>query len=102
MTKIMQPSGILDSINGNQLRRDVNDAVDAGSTTILVDCELLSFMDSSGLGALVMCLKKVREANGRFFLCSVNDQVRMLLELTNMDNVFYILSNREELEQIAV
>ncbi|GAB4380499.1 MAG: STAS domain-containing protein [Elainellaceae cyanobacterium] len=98
MVKIIQPAGILDSINGNQLRREVSDAIDAGSHMILIDCETTTFMDSSGLGALVMCLKKVREVNGRLCLCSVNAQIKMLLELTNMDNVFQILQNREEFE----
>jgi anti-anti-sigma factor len=56
-------------------------------------------MDSSGLGALVLSLKTVRSAGAKLFLCSINDQIKMLFELTSMDRVFEIFSSREELEQ---
>jgi anti-anti-sigma factor len=56
-------------------------------------------MDSSGLGALVLSLKTVRSAGGKLFICSINEQIKMLFELTDMDRVFEIFNNREELEQ---
>jgi len=56
-------------------------------------------MDSSGLGALVQSLKMTREVNVKLLLCSFNDQIKMLFELTGMDRVFEIFHGREELEQ---
>ncbi|EAZ94082.1 Anti-Sigma-factor antagonist (STAS) domain protein [Crocosphaera chwakensis CCY0110] len=56
-------------------------------------------MDSSGLGALVLSLKMVRAAGAKLFLCSVNEQIMMLLELTDMYKVFRIFESREELEK---
>ncbi|MBD3886658.1 STAS domain-containing protein [Phormidium tenue FACHB-886] len=92
-TKVIQLSGILDSIAGKHLRQEVTDLVDAGVPTILLNCQEVTFMDSSGLSALVMVLKKVREAGGDLLLCSINHQVRLLLELTGMDGVFEILAS---------
>lgn len=97
--KVIQPSGILDSINGNQLRREVMDAAESGAKTLLIDCQNVEFMDSSGLGALVMSLKTLREAGGKLFLCSINDQLNMLLELTGMDSVFEVFPNRDDFNQ---
>jgi anti-sigma B factor antagonist len=56
-------------------------------------------MDSSGLGALVMALKNVRSAGAKLFICSVNEQIKMLFELTSMDRVFKIFSSKEDLEE---
>jgi anti-anti-sigma factor len=56
-------------------------------------------MDSSGLGALVQSLKMTREVNVKLLLCSFNDQIKMLFELTGMDRVFEIFAEREELEK---
>jgi len=53
-------------------------------------------MDSSGLGALVLALKAVRMAGGRLFVCSINEQIRILFELTSMDRVFEIFETPEE------
>lgn len=99
--KVFRPSGIIDSINGAALRREVNDALAAGAKVILVDFQDVTFMDSSGLGALVMTLKNVREAEGKLALCSIIDQIRMLLELTSMDKVFQVFPNQAAFEQQA-
>jgi anti-anti-sigma factor len=98
-TKVIQLSGILDSASGNQLRRDIADWVDRGVSMIAVDFTNVDFMDSSGLGALVVSLKKVREIDGRLALCAIHDQVRMLLELTSLETVFEIFPNLQEFEQ---
>jgi anti-sigma B factor antagonist len=97
--KVVQPSGLLDSESAPQFREQINQYVANNAEIIIVDFQNVTFMDSSGLGALVMSLKTVRTAGGQIFVCSINEQIRMLFELTNMDRVFAIFSNREELEK---
>ncbi len=97
--KVFRPAGILDSINGAELRRDVSDAIAAGAKTILINCQDVDLMDSSGLGALVMILKQVRQAGGELALCSAIDQIQMLLELTSMDSLFPVFPTQEDFEQ---
>lgn len=97
--KIVQPSGILDSISANQLRREISDFVENGADIILVDFQDVTFMNSSGLGALVSAMRMVQSAGGKLFICSVNDQVKMILELTKMNRVFKPFDNRDEFEQ---
>lgn len=99
MIKVIRLSGILDSINGNHLRQEINEAIGTGSKIILVDCQSVTFMDSSGLGALVIALKRVNEAGGKFSICSINDQIKMLLELTSMERTFNIFANQNEFNQ---
>jgi anti-sigma B factor antagonist len=97
--KVVQPAGILDGTQANQFRQEIAEAVQGGVEIIVVDFKSVTFMDSSGLGALVLSLKTVRSAGAKLFLCSINEQIKMLFELTNMDRVFEIFNNREELEQ---
>ena len=42
-----------------------------------------------------MVLKKVRACNKKMYVCSINDQVKMLFELTSMDRVFEVLPDRD-------
>jgi len=98
---VVQPSGILDSIKGNQLRREINNIVENGAKAVLIDLSDITFMDSSGLSALVSSLKTVRTAGGKLSLCGINDQVRMVFELTRMDRVFEIFPNRDEFNKAA-
>ncbi|PPS41429.1 STAS domain-containing protein [Chroococcidiopsis sp. TS-821] len=97
--KVVQPSGILNGMKGNQFRREVSDVVAAGADIVLIDLQEVTFIDSSGLGALVSAMKIVRSAGGKLFICSVNDQVKMLFELTKMDRVFEIFDNQNEFNQ---
>jgi len=89
----------LDVNSSEDLRREIMDALDKAPKTILVDCQDVTFMDSSGLSAMVMALKLSREANIRLALCSVGEQAGLLFELTGMDKVFDIFEDRAAFEK---
>lgn len=94
--QVIEPTGILDGIKGNQLRREMGDIVEKGVAIVLLDLQNVSFMDSSGLGSILLACKTVRAAGAKFYVCSVNDQIRMLFELTKMERVLTPFANREE------
>ncbi len=96
IVKVIEPSGILDGTKASQLRQEISNIVEIGVDIVLVDLKDVTFVDSSGLGALVSVLKMVRIAGGRLFICSVNEQVKLLFELTSMDRVFKTFADRDE------
>jgi len=98
VVKVVRPSGILDGTKAGQFRQEITKLVESNVDIVLIDFADVTFMDSSGLGALVLALKTVRAAGGKLFICSVNDQIRMLFELTSMDRVFEIYETREAFE----
>ncbi|MBD2778117.1 STAS domain-containing protein [Iningainema tapete] len=102
IVKVIQPSGILDGIRGNELRREVSEVVNIGADIVLIDLQDVKFVDSSGLGALVSAMKTVRNANGKLFLCSMNDQVKMLFDLTKMDRIFEKFADRDEFNRLIL
>lgn len=93
--KFVEPSGILDGTKASEFRQEISNGVESGAEMILIDFKSVTFMDSSGLGALVLALKTVRAAGTKLFICSVNEQINMLFELTSMDRVFEIFPDRE-------
>jgi anti-sigma B factor antagonist len=97
--KVITPQGILDSTKATDFRSQIDRSLNEGAKIILVDFSDVTFMDSSGLGALVLALKSIRGAGLKMFICSINEQVKMLFELTSMDRVFEILTDKEEFEQ---
>jgi anti-sigma B factor antagonist len=94
--RVMQPSGRLDVTNVNQFRREVSDMATAKPKILLINLKDISFMDSSGLGALVAALKTIRTIGGELVLCSLTDQVQMLFDLTSMGTIFKVYSSPEE------
>ena len=60
------------------------------------DCTNLEFIDSSGLGILLRILKRAINADRDIRLAAINEEVRMLLEITRADQIFQIFSTVEE------
>jgi len=93
-SRVLEPIGLIDNAGGTQIRREVSDLLEAGIEMILLDLTNITFMDSSGLGALVAILQQVRKKEAHLYLCSINDQVQIILELTKMDKIFDVLTDR--------
>jgi len=79
--------GRLNMVAAPRLKTAVDDAVSSGRPRIVVDLNEVSFMDSSGLGALVAGLKRARQGSGELRITGVNTQVATVLKLTNLDRV---------------
>ncbi|WP_201295824.1 STAS domain-containing protein [Cyanobium sp. Copco_Reservoir_LC18] len=92
---ILKPSGLLDAQSGADLRTSIAALLQETPGDILIDCQGIDFMDSSGFGALVAVLKRVREHGKQLYLCSLNSQVRIVLELTGTEKVFTIFPDQE-------
>lgn len=88
---ILKPLGLLDAQSGEELRQSVGTVLAERPRNILIDCQGIDFMDSSGFGALVSVLKRIREQGKQLFLCGLCSQVRIVLELTGTEKVFTIV-----------
>jgi len=93
-SRVLEPIGLIDNAGGTQLRREVSELLELGIEVILIDFTDITFMDSSGLGALVAILQRARTNKSELYLCSLNDQVQMIMELTKMDKIFNLLTDR--------
>ncbi len=97
--KVINLSEIVNTTSSQELQQYINQLLESGAKIILVDCQDVAFMDSSALGRLVLSFKTLRAANMRLVLCSINEQIRILFELTGMDKVFEIFLNQDEFNQ---
>lgn len=99
IVKVIRPYGILDNSKAAEFRQHIDQLIDSEAEVILVDFQDVNFMDSSGLGALVLGLKTVRASGKKLFVCSINEQIKMLFELTSMDKILEIYPNLEAFNQ---
>lgn len=73
-----------------QLREIVRELVDQGHRKVLLNLHEVGYVDSSGMGELVMTLTSMRNAGGQLKLVNVSHRVQSLLELTRLSTVFDI------------
>ncbi len=93
---VVSVDGQLVVANRQELKQMVLKALEEGESRFVVDFSGTGYIDSSGLGVLVSVSKKIREAGGELRLCGLNEDLRMLFELTKLDTLFTINENRVE------
>lgn len=78
-----------------QVRSAVLDAL-AGSDAVAVDLSAVSYIDTSGVAALVECFQQCRKRGKQFALIAVSEKVRAVLELAWLDRVFPLFESTED------
>ncbi|HUJ49238.1 MAG TPA: STAS domain-containing protein [Bryobacteraceae bacterium] len=89
------PVDELDASNSGEFKRDITPVLQSQSKLVL-DLGQLRFVDSSGLGAMLSCLRQLSAKGGDLKLCAMSKQVRGLFELVRMHRIFDIYGTREE------
>lgn len=88
-------SGRLDAANSQQLRRQFDLCLKTTSAFVF-DCQSLGFIDSSGLGAVVACLRQALASAGDIRLAGVTAKVRMVFELTQAEKLFTFFTDADQ------
>lgn len=94
VTVVTIPGDALDAGNSQELKNDIGPVLEKHKQVVF-DMSELAFVDSSGCGALLSCLRKAKEVQGGLFLCNVTSQVRDLFNVVRMDQVFRIFDSRD-------
>jgi anti-sigma B factor antagonist len=87
-----------DNLDASNVRefRDVVQSLMEGRNRVVLDMSGVTFVDSSGLGALISCLRQANGRKGDFRLCEMSRTVRALFELMRMHRVFSIHESRAD------
>lgn len=92
---ILDVEGEVDIYTAPSLRDQVSGLVDEGRSKIVVNLLGVGFMDSSGLGALVAALKRVKERDGDLRVVCDEGPVRRVLSITGLQQVFSVFPTVE-------
>ena len=77
-------TGEIDVSNVAQLRERLFELADSG-TTLVVDLDGITFIDSAGLGALVGTARRAAEHGGSLHAVCAQERTRKLLWMTGVD-----------------
>ena len=93
---VVRLTGRLDLLSAANVRKRLGEAVAEGRRHLVVDLGEVTFIDSSGLGALIGALKSARQAGGDLRIARPGEQARVVLELTTLDRVLRPYDTVEE------
>lgn len=95
-TAVVRLDGRLDLLVAQQVKQRLATAVEEGYSTLIIDMAPVSFLDSSGLGALISGLKATRSAGGNLLIAHAGPQVRQVLEVSTLDRILKPYNSIEE------
>jgi anti-anti-sigma factor len=78
---ILEVRGSIDSSTERQLRRHLDDLVRAGARHIVFDGKHVPYINSTGLGTILMYMDKLQELGGNLVLTQLSDKALMVIEM---------------------
>ncbi|HEX5227805.1 MAG TPA: STAS domain-containing protein [Bryobacteraceae bacterium] len=94
--KILDLSGKLTVGGSSDLREKVTAEVTGGSLRQLLNLKDVEYIDSTGLGTMVICFMAVQKAGGVLKLVNLNRRNLELVLLTKLSTVFQIYNEEQE------
>lgn len=76
-------------INSNKEFKDKVNSVQ-GIKNITVNCENLSYIDSTGLGAFISIYKNIKEKGEKLVITGLKPHIKKIFLITDLDKVFEI------------
>lgn len=82
--------GEIDVLTAPRLHETLHEVIAESPRSLLVDMANVTFIDSTGLGTLVVAHRHLEERGGRLRLVSVPPAVAQVLEVTGLTNRFEV------------
>jgi anti-sigma B factor antagonist len=85
----------IDASNSEVVKRQLKDRLEPDSNTV-IDLSRVEFLDSSGIGVLISCMRHLSANGGAMKLCNVTKPALAILELVRFHRIADIYEDRDE------
>jgi anti-sigma B factor antagonist len=92
---VVRPHGELDLLSASDLRQELFGLIEDGATTILVDLEDTTFIDSMTISVLLGAVRRLQPRGGELRIACADPNIKRIFEMTLLDRVFAMYPSRE-------
>ncbi len=78
------------------IRDKVHELLDKGRNNIIFDLGQVDYIDSTGLGSMVICFTTIKKSGGALKLLNLNKRNIELLLLTKLHTIFEVFSDEQD------
>ena len=86
---------VLDASNTEEFKAAITPIFEKNKK-VLLEMEQVKFIDSSGCGVLLYCLRQLNSLGGTLKLYAVQESVRTLFDLVRMHRIIDVFNTKEE------
>lgn len=83
--------GRLDTVAAQQISEAIEQVIQQADRNIVIDCEKMPFISSSGLRIFLKIRKEVAAKGGKMYLKSISPDVQQVFKMTKLDDLFEII-----------
>ena len=92
---IISVNGDIDASSAIDLDEEIKKTIDVNEKNIAIDCTLLEYISSAGLGVFMSYIDDTAEKNITLTLFGLNPKVFKVFELVGLDKLIKISPNKE-------
>ena len=78
------------------IREKLQEILAAGRANVILNLRQVEYIDSTGLGSMVVCYTSLRKAGGKLVLLNLNKRHIELLILTKLSTVFELFEDEQD------
>jgi anti-sigma B factor antagonist len=93
---VLRITGEIDVYTAPELRERVIHLIDGGTRHLIIDLRQVTFLDSTGLGALVGSLKRLRTHGGSLKLVTSAERIMEIFRITGLNRAFALYPSVED------
>jgi anti-sigma B factor antagonist len=93
---VLDISGEIDLYNAPEIKDIISQLIEDQKYNVIINLEKVSYIDSSGIGALISSLSNLKKYQGGLKIINVYASVRKVFELTKLTSFFEIFDSEDE------
>ena len=93
---VLRPEGFINAHTVRMFEDALEKLVGAGRFTILLDCKVLNYISSAGLGAIMGLIETVREHGGDILLCNLQENVYAIFDTLGFTQLYRVFPTEAE------
>ncbi|MCB1147226.1 MAG: STAS domain-containing protein [Leptospiraceae bacterium] len=93
---ILDIQGEIDLYNAPEIKDTIQRLIEQQKYNIIINLEKVSYIDSSGIGALISSLSNLKKYQGGLKIINVYASVKKVFELTKLTSFFEIYESEDE------
>ena len=94
--QVLEFAGMLNTQTSPDAQDRLTQLIEAGESKILVNFEKLEYISSAGLRVLLTAAKQLKTAGGELRICSLNDIVKEVFDISGFSTIFKVFSDETE------
>ena len=82
-----------DVANMQEIKKNIEQEINAEKSNVLLDLSVVKFIDSSGLSVIIALFKQQKKLKKKLEICGLQKQPMELLKITQLHKIFMIIDN---------